>query len=40
MLKMDIIHQGTDDVFGLESLECCFPAGTMSRSISESTEEK
>ena len=32
---MEIIHEGTDDVFELNSMSCCFPAGTMSKSASE-----
>jgi hypothetical protein len=34
-MEMEIIHSGTDDVFELESLNCCFPAGTMSMSVPE-----
>ena len=30
---MEVVYLGTDDVFELESLACCFPAGTMSRSL-------
>jgi len=32
---MEIIHKGTDEVFELASLTCCFPAGSLSRSIPE-----
>ena len=28
---MEVIHQGTDDVLELDSLSCCFPAGTSSK---------
>ena len=28
---MEVIHEGTDDVFELDSLTCCFPAGSLSR---------
>lgn len=34
---MEIIHQGTDNVFELASLSCCFPPGTLGRSIPESS---
>ena len=36
---MEVIHQGTDEVFELESLACCFPAGTLSRAGSETNDE-
>ncbi len=32
---MEVIYRGTDDVHALESLTCCYPAGTMSRSTPE-----
>jgi hypothetical protein len=32
---MEIIQQGTDDVFELSSMSCCFPAGTLSMSYPE-----
>ena len=31
-MLVEIIHEGTDDVFELNSLSCCFPAGTLSKS--------
>ncbi len=30
---MEIIMEGTDDVFALNGLACCFPPGTLSKSI-------
>jgi hypothetical protein len=27
---MEIINQGSDDIFKLESLGCCYPAGALS----------
>lgn len=32
---MEVINYGTDDVFELKSLSCCFPAGTLSKSSPE-----
>lgn len=27
---LEVIHEGNDDVMQLDSLACCFPAGTLS----------
>jgi hypothetical protein len=34
---MEIVQQGTDDVFELASMSCCYPPGTLSKSSPEAS---